>query len=132
MSRILPSSVSGRHAFSVAALVALLAVVGCDSGTDPSPRLTVNLSATPAAITVDGSSTLTATVTHDGEPSPGWGVQWELSGPAGLSSGGAATNAQGIVTATLRGVGESGVATVRVSVLSRSESDSAEVRIGLD
>lgn len=122
-----------KHIFGLAALVAAAFIVlfaGCN--TDSEPRLVVRVSAAPASIPVNGTSTITAEMTNfEGTAIQGISIEWGTSFGA-LQSGNSATNADGRASATLRGQGEAGVATVTATTLSTRERGQTEVRIGLD
>jgi len=95
-------------------------------------RLQVRVFATPASIPVSGTSTIIAQVTTDqAQPAPGHTIEWSNS-MANLSVRGAATDASGRTTATLRGEGAPGVAVITASVVGSGERGQVEVRIGLD
>lgn len=123
-----------KHIFGLAALVAAAFIVlfaGCNTD-DSAQRFVVRVSAAPASISVNGTSTITAEVTNfEGTPIQGISIEWGTSFGA-LQSGNSVTNTDGRATATLSGQGEAGTATVTATTLSTRERGQTEVRIGLD
>lgn len=121
-----------RPGLAAAAAVAFAVLsAGCagDSGFEP-VRLQVRLSAEPASIAVDGTSTLTAQVTNNqSQPASGIPIEWSTN-LASLRAGGGATNANGRTTATLSGQGEPGVALITATIVGLGERAQVEVRIG--
>jgi hypothetical protein len=113
---------------SVAAAL-LLALPGCGSETAPDPILA--LSAEPAAIALDGVSTLTAVLTTaSGTPIAGISLEWSSGEAESLLRVGGATDANGRSSATLEGLGVAGVAAISVRVPGTSIQGRTTVRIG--
>jgi hypothetical protein len=110
------------------AAVALLGAACADSGGEA----VVSVSANPASIAVNGSSTITAVLTNDkGEPLAGGTIEWSNS-HALLQAGNSVTDASGRVTATLSGDGSPGTAVVSAALVNSAARGQVSVRIGLD
>lgn len=119
-----------------AAVVAVFAVVaaGCgDSGFEPT-RLQVRLSAEPASIPVNGTSTITVQVTNNrGGVASGIPIEWSNSFAAlHVLGSGSRSDADGHATATLSGQGDPGVAVITATIVGLTERGQVQVRIGLD
>ena len=118
-------------ASGTAVLLALLATGCSDTGASPG-TFQVTLSAEPASIGLNDSSTITAQVTNSrGQRPPGVVLEWSNS-LAALQASNSVTDADGRARATLTGQGQPGVASVTARLVGRSESGQVEVRIGLD
>lgn len=122
-----------KYVFKMMALIAAALIVlyaGCN--TDDEARLAVRVSAAPASIPVNGTSTITAEVTNfEGSPISGVSIEWGTSFGS-LQSGNGVTNSLGRATATLTGQGAAGTATVTATTLLTREQGQTTVRIGLD
>lgn len=111
-------------------VVAALVASSCDDSSTGPTSLQVTVVANPAAIAVDGSSTIVAQVTTNlGQPAVGVPLEWSNSFARMLVSSGS-TDATGRSSATLQGEGVAGVAVVTARVVGREERSQVEVRIG--
>jgi hypothetical protein len=122
-----------RFEWAAAAIVALaLAASGCGDEAVTPTTFAVQLTAEPASIDADGSSTITAQVTNNlGQTPSGVVLEWSNSFGELFISGGA-TNTSGRATARLAGQGTPGVATVTAKIFARTEQGQVQVRVGLD
>jgi hypothetical protein len=118
-----------RNALLIAVGLVSIAVGCSDSSTGPT-SLQLTVSAAPASIPVDGASTITVQViTNLGQPAVGVPLEWGNSFGS-MQLAGTTTDVNGRNSATLRGEGVAGVATVTVRVVGREERSQTEVRIG--
>lgn len=116
----------------VALIAAALVVLYSGCNTDDEGRLAVRVSAEPASIPANGTSTITAEVTNfEGSGIPGISIEWGTNF-ASLQAGNSVTNNLGRATATLTGQGEVGSATVTATTSATRETGQTTVRIGLD
>jgi hypothetical protein len=106
---------------------ALDAIVNIHHSCSP-PDLAV--AAEPSDIGTGGSSTVTATVSCDGQPMAGRNVSFECFGPPGIEAGQATTNAADQARITYTNEGEEGRASVHAHHEACAGTDHAETATG--
>lgn len=118
-----------RHAVrSLSAVALFLFAVGCDKATPVAPDgTTLTLSANPARIGLNGSSTVTIVGRKPNGSPLNPGTEIRLSTDRGSIDPIVSTNDSGVATATLRGDGRAGTATITAATGDASVTTTVQV-----
>ena len=125
MRRHLIHSLSGAAA--VAGLLLGGSIAGCNDSTTTEPyRISMTLAADPPQIVADGQSTsvVTASITHEGAPVPGYSISWGTNN-GGLQSLSSGTDSAGHAQALVTSATTPGTATVTA----RAGEESASIDV---